>query len=564
MTRTVELPGGRRATYEVVGSGEPALMLAGGPGLAAAYMRSTAELFADTWQSYLIDPHGSGGSTPPDDPAQYSPEGHVVFYDEVRLALGLGPLTVVGHSFGATTALTYAALLPDAVTRAVALAPFGVGTDLDEDGGGDAAQAMEAAISRHSASPWYPAARDAWDNWTERVLATDDPAVVDEIFSAALPLYFAYPDRPEIARAIDALRGDMRSDLAATKAWENGLYQTIDLRPLLPRIQAPTLVVAGELDLICGPAQARPIAAAIDGATLRPDPRVRPLAVGRDAGRASRDRRQLARRERPVARPAVPRRRRHPRGSTLQPDDVLDVVEQGLRAHGLGEVVMPPKDHLSVEEQFQGHFNILKAYVPAFGFAGVKVIGDYVNNYRHDLPSELALLTLYRAETGTPVAIMDATELTWMRTGAVTAVGAKHLARPGSRVLGHIGARGTAWYNLRYLDHLFGFDEIRVTSRRPESRERFAAEMSETLGKTRCRNRRRGVGSGRTRTSSSTPRGCPRSGRSSRTAGSSPARWSCPTARCARPIRRCRWSPTGSSSTTGVRRPAPSTATTTR
>jgi alanine dehydrogenase len=57
------------------------------------------------------------------------------------------------------------------------------------------------------------------------------------------------------------------------------------------------------------------------------------------------------------------------------------------------------------------------------------------------------------------------------------------LARPGSRVLGHIGARGTAWYNLRYLDHLNGFEEIRVTSRRPESRERFAAEMSETLGK---------------------------------------------------------------------------------
>jgi len=167
----------------------------------------------------------------------------------------------------------------------------------------------------------------------------------------------------------------------------------------------------------------------------------------------------------------------------LQPAEVLDAVEQGLRAHGLGEVVMPPKDHLSVEEQFQGHFNILKAYVPAFGFAGVKVIGDYVNNYRHDLPSELALLTLYQAETGTPVAIMDATELTWMRTGAVTALGAKHLARRDSKVLGHLGARGTAWYNLRYLDHLYDLDEIRVTSRRPESRERFAAEMSEILGK---------------------------------------------------------------------------------
>ena len=161
--------------------------------------------------------------------------------------------------------------------------------------------------------------------------------------------------------------------------------------------------------------------------------------------------------------------------------------------------------------------------MPAFGFAGVKVIGDYVNNYRHDLPSELALLTLYQAETGTPVAIMDATELTWMRTGAVTALGAKHLARRGSRVLGHIGARGTAGYNLRYLDHLFDLDEIRVTSRRAESRERFAAEMSGILGKqwSPSATSRRPLPAP---TSSSMHRACPRSARSSRTAGSRPGR----------------------------------------
>ena len=167
----------------------------------------------------------------------------------------------------------------------------------------------------------------------------------------------------------------------------------------------------------------------------------------------------------------------------LPADAVLDVVERGLRAHGLGEVVMPPKDHLTLDHLYDGHFNILKGYAPAFGLAGVKVIGDYVGNYRPGLPSELALLTLYQAETGVPVAIMDATRLTWMRTGAVTAVGARHLARPGSRTLAHVGARGTAWYNLRYLDHLYDFEQIRVASRRPESREQFAAEMSELLGK---------------------------------------------------------------------------------
>jgi alanine dehydrogenase len=73
--------------------------------------------------------------------------------------------------------------------------------------------------------------------------------------------------------------------------------------------------------------------------------------------------------------------------------------------------------------------------------------------------------------------------LTAARTGALTALGAKHLARPDSRVLGHLGARGSAWWNVTMLDDLFDFEEIRVTSRRAESREGFAARLAEQLGK---------------------------------------------------------------------------------
>ena len=93
------------------------------------------------------------------------------------------------------------------------------------------------------------------------------------------------------------------------------------------------------------------------------------------------------------------------------------------------------------------------------------------------------LLTLYDARSGMPVAIVDAAELTSMRTGALTALGARHLARPGARVLGHVGARGTAYWNVRLLDRLFDFDEIRVHSRRPESRDAFARRLEDDLGK---------------------------------------------------------------------------------
>lgn len=162
--------------------------------------------------------------------------------------------------------------------------------------------------------------------------------------------------------------------------------------------------------------------------------------------------------------------------------EIMDAIEAGLKAHGQQKVIMPSKDHLPLAYP-EKLFNILKGYVEPVNVAGVKVIGDFQKNYEYGLPSELALITLYRPETGAPFAIVDGTLITWMRTGAVTAVGAKYLANKKPRVLGHIGARGTAWYNVAMLDLLFDFEEIRVTSKRPESRQRFAAEMSERLNK---------------------------------------------------------------------------------
>ncbi len=162
--------------------------------------------------------------------------------------------------------------------------------------------------------------------------------------------------------------------------------------------------------------------------------------------------------------------------------ETMNAVEKGLLAHGQRKVIMPSKDHLVLDYP-EKLFNILKGYVEPVNVAGVKVIGDFQKNYEHDLPSELALITLYRPETGAPFAIVDGTLITWMRTGAVTAIGAKYLANPKSRVLGHIGSRGTAWYNLPMLDQIFDFEEIRVTSKRPESRERFADQMTSKLGK---------------------------------------------------------------------------------
>lgn len=169
----------------------------------------------------------------------------------------------------------------------------------------------------------------------------------------------------------------------------------------------------------------------------------------------------------------------------LAPSDasILDAVEAGLRAQGLGEAVIEPRVHLHADPAADGHFNVLRGSLPGLGLAGVKIVGDFVENYRRGLPSEMAILNLFDPATGMPKAIVDATAITEMRTGAMTAIGARELARPDARILGHIGARGTAYWNVRLLDGLFHFDEIRVHSRRPESREAFAARLERDLGR---------------------------------------------------------------------------------
>jgi ornithine cyclodeaminase len=163
--------------------------------------------------------------------------------------------------------------------------------------------------------------------------------------------------------------------------------------------------------------------------------------------------------------------------------EILQAVEDGLRAQGRGETAIEPRMHLVSEKDYPGHFNVLRGYIRPLGLAGVKVVGDFYRNYERGLPSELALLNLFDPKTGAPVAIIDASDITDMRTGAVTAIGARHLARKDSKVLGHIGARGTSYWNVRLLDSIFHFDEIRVHSRRPESRNAFAAELEHDLGK---------------------------------------------------------------------------------
>ena len=171
--------------------------------------------------------------------------------------------------------------------------------------------------------------------------------------------------------------------------------------------------------------------------------------------------------------------------ASLMPDarGLVDIVEKGLAAHGRGLVVLPPKSHIELDDRVNGHFNVLPGWAgDGIDLAGVKVISDYVDNWKHGLPSEIGVLALMDPATGMPLALMDATLITAARTGAVTGAGARHLAPPQSKVLAHIGARGSAIHNIEALAALGMADEVRICSNRKETRTKLAALVRERVG----------------------------------------------------------------------------------
>src|SRR5437763_16561614 len=109
LRETVSLPGGAQATYEVIGNGEPLFYFQGGPGDSASLLRDDAELLADRFAVYLIDPPGTGGSTPAHDPSDYDQQRTTRIHENARRPLAVASATSKGSTVDATVALTQAA-----------------------------------------------------------------------------------------------------------------------------------------------------------------------------------------------------------------------------------------------------------------------------------------------------------------------------------------------------------------------------------------------------------------------------------------------------------------------
>jgi len=162
--------------------------------------------------------------------------------------------------------------------------------------------------------------------------------------------------------------------------------------------------------------------------------------------------------------------------------EVIEAVEEAFRAKGLGKVQMPPKSYIYFN-RYQGDFRVMPAYLEDIDAAGVKIVNVHSKNpQEHGLPTVMATIFLLDPKTGAPLAIMDGTLITNMRTGAGGAVAAKYLARKDSRVIAMIGAGVQARTQLIALNEVLDIDEVRVSDVVKGKAEKYAEEMSGQLG----------------------------------------------------------------------------------
>ncbi|MGD0533854.1 MAG: ornithine cyclodeaminase family protein [Methanoregula sp.] len=155
--------------------------------------------------------------------------------------------------------------------------------------------------------------------------------------------------------------------------------------------------------------------------------------------------------------------------------DVNRAVEAAFADHGNGLVQMPPKVYITLPT---GDFRTMPAYLPSQRIAGVKIVNVHPDNPKVGLPTVMALTVILDPATGQPTAVLNATRLTDMRTGAAGAVAAKYLAPKRECVLGVIGTGRQAEAQVRATARELSLTSVRVWSRNSAHAEAFAARLT--------------------------------------------------------------------------------------
>ncbi len=174
--------------------------------------------------------------------------------------------------------------------------------------------------------------------------------------------------------------------------------------------------------------------------------------------------------------------RRDVEAAGVDMSEVLPAVDEGFRLKGLGKTEMPAK--IGIHTSPDAFIHAMPAYVRGVEAAGMKWVSGYPSNPSRGLPYITGLLILNDAQTGLPLAVMDCSWITAMRTGASAGVSAKYLADPKSRIVGILGCGVQNRAALQALVRVLpGLAEVRCRDIVPSASERYIAEMSQLFPK---------------------------------------------------------------------------------
>jgi alanine dehydrogenase len=165
----------------------------------------------------------------------------------------------------------------------------------------------------------------------------------------------------------------------------------------------------------------------------------------------------------------------------LTPSVANKTIEKAFKAYGLGQADMPAKSYLYFEK---GDLRSMPSYIHGQGFqiAGIKSVNVHPENAMYNLPTVMAVIIIVDPKNGFPLAILDGTYLTSIRTGAAGALAAKFLSRKTAKVAGFVGCGVQARTQLACILEVRKLKSVRIWQFTPE--DETAPRFKEWVEKT--------------------------------------------------------------------------------
>jgi ornithine cyclodeaminase len=164
----------------------------------------------------------------------------------------------------------------------------------------------------------------------------------------------------------------------------------------------------------------------------------------------------------------------------LPMSDCIDAVDRAMRAFSNGGADVPLRTVMQLPGG-RNFFGVMPGYLADPQGLGAKIITVYPDNAKRGLPSHLGLVLLFDTEIGFPLAVMDAAEITAMRTAAASAVATRALARKDASHLAILGTGEQAVTHLEAISRVRTLRSVRVWGRSIEKAEHFAETQGSRL-----------------------------------------------------------------------------------